>query len=557
MNCYSIAYEQLAQHGKRFPSLFVDYVSKQEQKEKLTSEFFNGDFRESAVIKEKLIRLEHMNFPREKLATLLVEQQKHYALNLKTLENIERLRSPKTVAILTGQQVGLFSGSLYTIYKTASAIALAKRYKREFPDYDFVPIFWLEGEDHDYDEVSSVTLLVGNETQTLRYDEKNYAERKMVGRIYLSEKIESFIDEVFSHLPTSDFKEELLQLVQDAYKQGETLLTAFVKFMGALFKDDGLVFLSPDNAKFKALVKDIFIKEFETFPKSSEEIIAQSACLEEQGYEAQAKVKPINFYWLDEQGKRWNVEAKNEKFFQLKPSREEIHKNILLETVYNQPERLSPNVVLRPIVQDKALPTLAYVAGPSEVAYWAQLKRAYQFFGVEMPLVMPRASLTIVEHKVAKVFEKLGGKKPLTQYEQFFSEKELLFREYITAHSEINLDVLFEKVEAEVKSTMHELDASLQRLDDSLSQTLLTTQGKMLFQLSQLKEKTFRVQKQKQNEFLSQIEKCDANLLPSGKLQERVFNIIYFLDKYGISFIRTVQEAIESSDWSKHLVVEL
>ncbi len=557
MNIYPIAFERLSQNGKRFPLLFVDYVSQNERSEKLTAQFFNGDFRNAFIVQEKLACLERTTYPREELARLLAEQQTRYAPSSKTLENIERLRNPKTVAILTGQQVGLFSGSLYTIYKTASAIALAKRYKHEFPDYDFVPIFWLEGEDHDYDEVSSVTFLVGNETKTLRYDEKNYTERKMVGRTRLSEGIEPFVSEVLSLLPTSDFKEELSNLIHSSYKQGETLLTAFAKFMGALFKDEGLVFLSPDDAKFKSLVREVFIKEYETFPKNSEEVIAQSARLEDEGYEAQAKVKPINFYWIDEQGKRWNLEASGEKYFQLKPSREEVLKTALLETVYNAPEKLSPNVVLRPIVQDKALPTLAYVAGPSEVAYWAQLKRAYQFFNIEMPLVVPRASLTLVEPKISKVFEKLGGEFREARYEQFFSEKESLLKEYIATHSEINLDGVFENIEAEVKATMQTLNATLKLLDPSLSQTLETAQGKMLFQVSQLKEKAFRAQKQKQNEFLSQIEKCDVNLLPLGKLQERVLNVLYVLNKYGLSFVRSVQEAIESSDWTKHTVVEL
>lgn len=557
MNTHPISFERLSQNGKRFPSLFVDYVSQNERSEKLTEHFFNGDFRKSSVIKEKLARLERTNYPREKLVALLFEQQQHYAPSPKILENIERLRNPKTVAVLTGQQVGLFSGSLYTIYKTASAIALAKRYKHEFPDYDFVPIFWLEGEDHDYDEVSSVTILVGNEIQTLRYNEKNYTERKMLGRTRLSEGIEPFVSEVLSLLPTSDFKEELSSLIQTSYKQGETFLTAFAKLMGTLFKDDGLVFLSPDDAKCKSLVKDVFIKEFETFPKNSEEVIAQSASLEDEGYEVQAKVKPINFYWIDEQSKRWNLEAINEKYFQLKPSREEVLKTLLLETVHNAPEKLSANVILRPIVQDKAVPTLAYVAGPSEVAYLAQLKRAYQFFDVEMPLVVPRASITIVEQKISKVFEKLGGECREARYEQFFCEKEGLLREYISANSEINLEVLFENTEAEVKSSMQTLERSLKRLDATLSQTLETTQGKMLFQLGQLKEKAFRAQKQKQNEFLSQMEKCEANLLPLGKMQERAFNVLYFLNKYGLSFIRTLQEVIESSDWTKHSLVEL
>ncbi len=146
MNSFALSYERLAHTGKRFPLLFADYASNNAKTEPITAQFFNGDFRKSSAIKEKLLRLEQRDYQREKLVALLLEQQQQFSPSPKTLENIEKLRSPKTVAIVTGQQVGL-SGSLYTIYKTASAIALAKRYKREFPDYDFVPIFWLEGED--------------------------------------------------------------------------------------------------------------------------------------------------------------------------------------------------------------------------------------------------------------------------------------------------------------------------------------------------------------------------------------------------------------------------
>ncbi|MCS6990212.1 MAG: bacillithiol biosynthesis cysteine-adding enzyme BshC [Chloroherpetonaceae bacterium] len=557
MNVCGVSYERLAQHGKRFPLLFSRYASRSPEFDVIARSFFDGDFRNPFDVAEKLSRLERAAYARDALAAFLLDQNRQWNASPTTLENIEKLRSPKTMAIVTGQQVGLFSGNLYAIYKTASAIALAKRFKRDFPDYDFVPIFWLEGEDHDYDEVSSVTILVGNEARTLRYDEKNRSERKMVGRIAFSQGIETFVEEFLALLPPSDFKPDVADLLRSAYRKGETFLSAFAKLMNALFQRDGLIFLSPDDAAFKSLAKDVFVKEFETFPKSSAEIVAQSALVEEEGYEVQAKPKPINFYFVDEFGKRWRLEADGERHFVLKPSRETTLKTALLDVVHNAPEKLSPNVVLRPIVQDRALPTLVYVAGPSEVAYWAQLKRAYRFFGVEMPFVAPRASLTLVEPKISKVFEKLGGEFRDARYEQFFFEKESLLKERLAAHSEIRLETLFASVEAEVRSAMSKLDASLKRLDPSLSQTLETAQGKMLFQLGQLKEKAFRAEKQKQSEFVAQLEKCDANLLPMGKMQERALNVVYFLNKYGLSLIQEIQSVIESESWERHVVAEL
>lgn len=556
MNLYGIDYERLAQKGRRFPVLFARYAARSPESDAIAREFFNGDFRNPADVAQKLSRLEQTRYDRERLVATLSRQNRQWNASPKTLENIDKLRSAKAVAIVTGQQVGLFSGSLYVIYKTASAIALAKRFKRDFPDYDFVPIFWLEGEDHDYDEVASASVLVENELQTARYDEKHRSERKMVGRIVFSPEIEAFVEAFLARLPESEFKRDVSDVIRGAYRQGETFLSAFAKLMNALFKDDGLIFLSPDDAAFKALAKDIFIKEFETFPKSSAEVIAQSALLEEAGYEVQAKAKPLNFYLVDEFGKRWRLEAEGERHFVLKPSRETTLKTALLDIAHNAPEKLSPNVILRPIVQDKALPTLAYVAGPSEVAYWAQLKRAYQFFGVEMPFVAPRASLTVVEPKIAKAFEKLGGARRENAYERFFSEKESLLKDYLATHSDIRLEARFEAIESEIKSAMAKLNAPLSSLDASLAHTLETTQGKMLFQLGQLKEKALRAEKRKQSEFVAQWEKCEANLLPMGKMQERALNVAYFLGKYGLSFIDAIQRAIESETWDRHWVAE-
>jgi bacillithiol biosynthesis cysteine-adding enzyme BshC len=487
----------------------------------------------------------------------LTAQNRLYGSSEATFENIEKLRSPKTAAIVTGQQVGLFAGSLYTIYKTASVLALQKQYSRLFPDYQFAPIFWLEGEDHDYEEIAAVSLIAGNELKTLRYDEKNHSERKMIGRTVLSSDITGFIDGFLSALPQTDFTASISDAIRAAYAPGETFLTAFAKLMNTLFRADGIIFLSADDARFKSLAKEIFIREFETFPKSSEAVIAQSALLEEAGFEAQAKAKPINFYAVDDFGKRWSVEPQNEKYFSLKPSREELLSSALLDMTHNAPEKLSPNVILRPILQDEALPTLCYVAGPGEVAYWAQLKKAYQFFGVEMPLVAPRASLTIVEQKISKVFEKLGGEFREVKYAQFFFERERLQKEQLASRAEVDIETAFKGIEDEIKLSLAKLGSSLRRIDPSLEQTLETAQGKMLFQLSQLKEKAFRAEKQKQSELIAQLEKCDLNLLPNGKMQERVLNVCGFINKYGFDFMNVIKQVVESSEWNAHLAVEL
>jgi bacillithiol biosynthesis cysteine-adding enzyme BshC len=490
----------------------------------------------------------------------LEQQNRARGASSKTLEQIQKFASSKTVAIVTGQQVGVLTGNLYTIYKTLSAIAFAKRMKQEFPDYEFVPIFWLEGEDHDYEEVATLSILVENKLHTLRYHEPSVKERTMTGRIRLSAEISQFATEVLAALAPSEFKPSVADLIRQTYREGETLLSAFAKMMSELFKDEGLVCLSSDERAYKRLCTKLFLKELSTAPESSANVIAQSALLEEAGYDAQAKAKPINLY-LIEQHQRWRIEPQQRETYLLQPIRRVISKSELLELAEEAPERFSPNVLMRPIMQDWVVPTFAYVAGPAEVAYLAQLKSNYAFFGVQMPLVVPRHSLSLVEPKVKKVFTKLSEliaeKDRAALYAQFFADREQLTRQAIDRLEHISIEKLFAQTETQIKATLQVLGEELTQLDPTLKEALETASGKIFYQVGHLKEKAFRAEKQKHQDIIMQLEKCDTNLLPNHTLQERTINVCYYLNKFGFNLLKTLQQTIETHLELQHLVVEM
>jgi bacillithiol synthase len=556
MTLVSLPYRALSEQSKFFSKLFADYAGVEPTR---AHTLFGSDYRNPQHISEKLAKRAAATANREGLVEVLLRQNRALGAGEKTLANIEKLRKPTAMTVVTGQQLGIFTGAMYTIIKTLSAVHRAAQYHQQFSDYDFVPVFWLEGEDHDYDEIASVTIPAADgKPKPFRYTEKNAVPRGMTGRTMLSSDIQFFVNDFLSSLPSSEFKPTIADLLRQSYKEGETFLTAFAKTMNALFADYGLVFISPDDAAYKRLAAEVFMKELQEQPQSSTAVIQQSAMVEEAGYEIQAKARAVNLYLIRD-NKRFSIEPAS-KEWELLPLRETITSASLLETAYSAPEQFSPNVILRPVIQDAVLPTAAYIAGPGEIGYWAQLKKVYAFFKVEMPLVVPRTSLTIVEPRFQKTFEKLSHAATLDRarlYQEYLINRQTLIDQAIASESSLDAEKLFADAEGEVKELLARLDTILKPVDFSLSQALEGAGGKMLFQLQSMKEKTLRAQKQKEGSLAEQTAKLEPALLPDGKLQERVINVFYFLSKYGMGFMETLYNAVEQSSTDVHTMLEL
>lgn len=559
MQTHVLPYHKIGGGGRSFSRLFLDYLAAGSE-DNIFSRFFSGDYRKDGDIEKKLQLLTKRTYNRPALAALLKKQNTAFGCNEKTLRRIDELLNPNTVAIVTGQQVGLMTGSLYTIYKTLSAIILSEELKAKFPAYNFVPIFWLEGEDHDYDEAASVSLLSENQLKNFQYDEKTYMPNQSVGRTRFSEDIENFTNEFLSALPPSSYHDQIGTLLRETYKPGETFETAFAKTMMRLFASEGLVLCSSNDREFKLLAKSIFIREIETSPQSSQNVIAQSALLEEKGYEAQAKTRPVNLY-LYENDQRSRIEPAGKEAFMLHLGKDRLTKSQLLELAHDAPERFSPNVILRPIVQDTVLPTLVYIGGPGEIAYFAQYQRNYEFFNVPMPFIVPRASLTLIEPKIWRVFEKISGleeqQDPKEATADFFADVQEFLKSAITATSSVEIESEFSQTDHIIQTEVERLALRLEQIDPTLRQSLEKIASQVSNQFDGLKAKSFRAEKHKHAELVQQIEKCETNLFPAGVLQERAVNIFYFLNKFDLSLIQQLKEAIKAQTETGHLIVEL
>lgn len=541
----SLSFRYLFPNYGGISQLFIDYV----YNFKNVARYYAHDFNNFDDL-PRLIETVLKNYKNRNALVDALKKQNHQRGNANVDKNLELLSKDNTLAVVTGQQVGLFSGPIYTIYKIITAIKLAYFLSDRFPDFNFVPVFYLESEDHDFLESNNAKIFNSkNEIVKIEFNpdlkKENYGP---VGEVKFDEKIDETLKTLEDALQETEFKDEVLKLVRFAYSKGSNFAQAFVKFVGELFKDFGLIFLNPNDVELKKLLIPIFEKEIDEHPKLSGLIVDVSAELEER-YHAQIKPRPLNLFLLYKDG-RFPIEpADEEGIFRLKGARVKFSKGELKNILETSPHLLSPNVVLRPICQDTLLPTICYVAGPSEVAYFAQLKPAYVYFNVPMPVIFPRISATLIEPKVRKILEKYG-----VDIKEVFTDFSAVAKKILLSSSEIDIDGFFNVAKARFESMLNEIKEFVAKIDPTLAGAVDNSGSKILYHINNIYEKSISAH-QKRNEIISQqIEKLKVNLLPEDELQERVLNITYFLNKYSLSLIEKLFDELEAFDFNHQVV---
>ncbi len=524
-----------------FPQLFRDYCERFDA----LRDFFAGDFRnvdERRLAAERAAAVERN---RDDLADVLLDQNRRWRLSESVRLNVEKLRDPRSVVVVTGQQVGLFTGPLFSILKAITTVQTARRLAEE-TGRPVVPVFWLGSEDHDFEEMASTYLLRQNELVKLEYPRP--ASVGPVGRLRFDEPIDALVDQIEEILPPSDFKPELMRLVRDAYQSGRTFTEAFALMIAALFARDGLVLIDSDDARLKKLARPLFRREIEDPERLSEGIRQTSARLS-QRYHEQVLARPANLFLLED-GARHAVDALNSQF-QLRDGSRTFTKNDLMDLLDVDPAQFSPNVVLRPLMQDVLLPTAMYVGGPSEISYFAQYRTAYEWAELPMPLIYPRASITFVESKVAKVLEKYD-----LAVDDFEEDVDRLFQRVVLDGMDVDVEALFKNAAQHVHAAVNLLKPEVEKVDKTLVKSAEAMRSALTDELMALKSRVVRAEKRSQDEVREQLEKAHVNLYPDGRPQERVLSILYFLNKYSPELIGELQISL-SMDTTAHQIVEL
>lgn len=533
-----------------FPQLFADYAAGVPE----ALRFFAGDFRDPEARRRAADRAAAHPRDHDALADALLAQNERWGLSETTRANIEALRDPETVAIVTGQQVGVLGGPLFGIYKTITTIQLAAQVAEE-TGRRVVPVFWMAGEDHDFDEVAAMPLLEGQEAETRHVAGpalSKGASYGPVGRVTLGDAAREALEYAESVLPNTEFKPPLLDLLRGAYHPEATFGDAFARLWRTLFDGTGLVLMTNDDPDIRRLAAPL-VRHAITQPSAMQRALDDaSADLIESGYHAQVQTRPANLFLLTEQGRLpLDYDGDAELPFSLRGTEQTFSEAELLTKLEAEPEAFSPNVVLRPLVQDALLPTVAYVAGPGEASYFAQYGGVYEGAGVPMPLIYPRASVTLAERKIGKLLERYDLALP-----ELGEELDRLFRAYVLEQMDADLDAVFSEAERflhqaieRVKPVATEVDGSLGRMAEALRASLRK-------ELGAFKGRVIKSERQQQDQVRSHFEKAQAHLMPGGGLQERRVSLLYFTCKYGLDFTDRLRDTL-ALDTTQHQVVPL
>ncbi len=441
--------------------------------------------------------------------------------------------------VTTGQQTGLFTGPLYTIYKALSAVRLAQAVEAELGK-PVLPLFWIASYDHDFEEINHAEVLdAQNALHRIELPNDPAAPPVSMARRRLGAGVESTLEQLAQLLPPSEFAPPLLDLARNAHRPDATVAEAFEAMMAGVLAPFQVVLVDPSHPELKRLAAPVLRDEIGHAAENEAALERQTARLVEAGYHAQVSVGggAVNVSYEDESGRERLV--REDGSFLLRRTKRHLQATEVQALLDSEPERFSPNVLLRPVVESALFPTVAYVAGPAELSYFAQTGCLFKAHGLEMPLVHPRASVTLVERKVAKVVEKYG--LTLDAFHQ--PVRELAAR---IVRDEMPPEVA--AAAAALRRSLQEGYAALteaaQRLDPTLKGPLTAARNSSDVALREAEKKILSHAKAKSAETVEQLEKAAANLFPRGTPQERVLNVLPYLARYGPELLTAIAEAL-------------
>lgn len=527
-------------------NLFLDYLYEFEN----VADFFANDFRN----RENYLKIfRSISESRQDFASRIPDIISNQYANLnpsgKTAQNIKKLADKKTLAIVTGQQLGILGGPLYTFYKIITAIKLSQFLSERYDDYNFVPVFWLEGDDHDFNEVRTIKIIDDNNSLvTVGYKEEIEEDdlKQSIGLIKLDNSINDFFTALEKELKETEFKSSLLQQLKNCFQEGRTFKDAFRDLIFNYFDNYGLVIFDPQTDEVKQLLKPIFKKEINDFRIHTEQLVHVSATLEEL-YHAQVKVKPVNLFLRVDEGRHSIEPVENE--FRLRRKRKSYTQEQLLEVLENEPDKFSPNVLLRPICQDYLLPTAFYIAGPSEIAYFAQLKPLYELYNIVEPIIYPRSSLTILENSIAGSLDKFS-----IGINDVFVDVENVKKRIINSVEQSSVDEMFSDISNQLENSFDQLKEKLFDLDKTIADSSNRYRDKILGTIAELKSKAEKAQQKKYEVTLRQIDRAAVHLFPNSNLQEREINFVYFVNKYGDEFLKRVFDELQINKFEHQVI---
>jgi bacillithiol biosynthesis cysteine-adding enzyme BshC len=485
---------------------------------------------------EEIKKIQYPAERRQAVAAILERQNQEFGAGEKTLANIERLRKGAP-AVVTGQQVGLFGGPTFCVLKALTAVLMAEK-------AGAVPMFWLATEDHDLEEINTVNLAAGDHLQKFTVNVP-HREGAPVGSIVFTDEITAAVQQIEALFG----KSEISELLAASYRKGETFGTAFARFYTKVFSEMGVVFLNPLDAELHRIAQPVFRIALEKSEEINQALVARNQELEAAGYHAQVKVTPSHtlcFYFED--GARTPVRHQGGEFF---IGDRKVATAELLKETERCPEQFSANVLLRPLMQDYLLPTLCYIGGPGEAAYFAQIEVVYRKLAGRVTPIVPRIFATLIEPRIAKLMDRY--QLSLTDlFNTPEKNRELVAGRALPDSILKSFDLAAEHVE----KALALIQGPLEKLDKTLIDAAENAGAKMRYQLQGVRDKAARAEARKNTEVLRHADELITALYPNKELQEREIGAAYFLLKYGQGILEQIKNAVRTG-CGEHQVIRI
>ncbi|WHX27070.1 bacillithiol biosynthesis cysteine-adding enzyme BshC [Virgibacillus halodenitrificans] len=492
------------------------------------------------------------HFDRVQLSEVLHTMNKQWEAPEETLANIRRLEKENSMAVIGGQQAGLLSGPMYTINKIISVIQYAKEQEREL-NVPVIPVFWVAGEDHDFAEVNHVYLPENSKLSKHTLSQHTYTKSSVSHMQISRERAENWLDQLFEQLPETLHTKGLYEWVRRCLDDSETYVDFFARFVYHLFRSEGLVLVDSGNSLLRRIESIHFKEMIQYQPVISEAVYQAAEKLQQMGYSSSigSELNDAHlFYHLH--GDRILLSRSDNGEWVGKQNEVRFTTEELLSIAKEHPEQLSNNVVTRPLMQELLFPTLAFVGGPGEISYWAELKEAFKTLDIKMPPVIPRLSFTFIERNIDKLIKKYN----LTA-EQVINIDLQNFKDNWLAEKS---DPKIEDISTEVKDVIEHAHHRLRELAWGIRDDIGQLSEKNLVYLDEninfLQKRMIKALEEKYEKELWELDLITLFIQPSGSLQERMWTPLPFLNKHGQQFIKDLT-AMSCSFDNEHYFVYL
>ena len=535
MDCRALAFRQLPHQ----PKLFLEYLDHFDR-----VKAFYAHPPTMQAVRRTAGKLDYPRERRAEVAELLRKQNLALGAGAETQSNLARLEKG-AAAIVTGQQVGLFSGPAYAIYKALTAVQIAEELTRS--GIQAVPVFWMATEDHDLDEVRYSTWF--DQGKLRRFELPVVEAGRPVGEIALGAEVEPFAREAAESL-SSQGSDLLAQYLTESYGPGETYGSAFAKLFSCLFAQQGLILMDPLDPGLHRVATPLYQHALAERDALNEKLLERGMDLDRAGFDAQVKVtsrSTLLFYLGD--GVRQVITASNGKF---QAGDKTWPRNELVHLTHAEPGKFSPNALFRPVVQDYLLPTAAYVGGPAEISYFAQSEVIYKHLLGRMPVMLPRAGFTLVDAKAAKILHRYG----LT-VEDVWAGPQSLLQKMESASVAKGLSKTFERDQKQIQKILMQLGKQIAKLDPTLKGTVERAKQRIEFHLEKLRRKVGKAQDQKAGLISTHMQYLESLLYPHKALQSRELCLLPFLARWGTGGLSELQKLASGKKIGHHFILQL